>query len=164
MLTSAAVWFAASLVAFLVSPERALWTLFIGAAFIHPLSVLLVKLIGRSGQHAKGNPLGSLAFATTVWLILSCVIAYGVALHDMRWFFPAMMFVIGGRYMTFATLFGLRVFWICGFTLAATAYVLMHFQSVPAVSACMGGAIEAGFAVAILVMSRSKPVTAAHPV
>src|SRR5690242_17823546 len=72
MLVSATVWLTAGIVALEVSPVNALWTLFIGAAFIHPVSVLALKLLGRSGQHAKGNALGSLAFATTVWLILSC--------------------------------------------------------------------------------------------
>lgn len=160
MLVSATVWFAAALVA-LMNPDRALWTLFIGAAFIHPASILLAKLLGRPGQHTKGNPLGQLAGATTVWLILSCVIAYGIFLHDMLWFFPAMMFVIGGRYMTFATLFGLRIYWICGFTLVAAAYGLVHFSIVPAVSACTGAVIEAGFAIAILARSRRKQVAAA---
>ena len=161
MLTSAAVWLAAGLVASLVSPERALWTLFIGAAFIHPVSVLLAKLLGRSGQHRKGNPLGQLAGATTVWLVLSCVIAYAVSLQNMLWFFPAMMFVIGGRYMTFATLFGLRIFWACGLTLVAAAYVLVRLHGAPAVSACAGGALEAGFAIAILLMSRREQSLAA---
>src|SRR5690348_11057141 len=101
MLTSAAVWFAAGIVALRLSPQQALWMLFIGAAFIHPVSVLLVKLLGRSGKHARGNPLGSLAFATTVWLILCCAIAYGLALYRMDWFFPAMLCVIGGRYLVF---------------------------------------------------------------
>src|SRR5690242_1544759 len=72
MLTSAAVWLAAGIVALQLLPERALWTLFIGAAFIHPVSSLLARLLGRPGKHAKANPLASLAFATTVWLILSC--------------------------------------------------------------------------------------------
>ena len=154
MLTSAAVWFAAGAVAMLMSPERALWTLFIGAAFIHPVSVLVVKLLGRSGQHAKGNPLGSLAFATTVWLILSCAIAYGVSLYRMEWFFPAMLLVIGGRYLTFATLFGMRLYWVCGLTLALAGYVLVRLGAVPAAAAFTGGLLEASFAIAILIQSR----------
>ena len=153
MLTSACVWLAAGLVALYMTPERALWTLFIGASFIHPVSVLLVKLLGRSGNHAKGNALGSLAFATTVWLILSCAIAYGLALYRMEWFFPAMLCVIGGRYLTFATLFGVRLYWACGLTLAAAAYALLQTHRVPAVSALTGAAVEASFGVAILVLA-----------
>jgi len=161
MLTSAAVWCAAGVVALCMSPGRALWTLFIGAAFIHPVSVLLAKLLGRTGKHSQGNPLGQLAGATTVWLVLSCVIAYGVAQHEILWFFPAMLFIIGGRYMTFASLFGMRIYWICGFALAAAAYGLVQFHAVPAVAAFAGAAIEAGFGVAIMVMSPGKEGAAA---
>lgn len=155
MLTSAAVWLTAGIVALLQTPERALWMLFIGAVLIHPVSVLLVKALGRSGQHTKGNPLGSLAIATTVWLILSCAIAFGVALYRIEWFFPAMLCVIGGRYLTFATLYGMRAYWACGLTLALAAYVLLSLHAPPAAGAFTGAALEAGFAVAILFLSRS---------
>jgi hypothetical protein len=147
-------------VALLVSSERALWTLLIGAAFIHPVSVLVLKLLGRSGQHAKGNALGSLAFATTVWLILSCVIAYGVSLYRMEWFFPAMLLVIGGRYLTFATLFGMQVYWVCGLALALAGYVLILLHAAPAAGAFTGAAVEASFAVAIFILSRRQGVRA----
>jgi hypothetical protein len=158
MLTSAAVWSAAGAVALWMSPERALWTLFIGAAFIHPVSVLVVKLLGRSGKHAKDNPLASLAFSTTVWLILSCVIAYAVSLYRMEWFFPAMLLVIGGRYLTFATLYGMRLYWVCGLVLALAGYVLVRLGAAPAAAAFTGGALEAGFGIAILVLSRGHAV------
>lgn len=153
MLTSATVWAAAGMVALLMSPERAIWTLFIGAAFIHPVSVLLVKLLGRSGQHIRGNPLASLVFASTVWLIASCVIAYGASRYSMLWFFPSMLFVIGGRYLVFATLFGMRIYWVCGLALILAAYGLLHFGMPPVVSAFTGSAVEALFGVAILALS-----------
>ena len=75
MFTSAAVWLAAGLVSFVASPRRGIWVLLIGGALIHPLSVLLLKAIGRSGKPSPGNPLGLLALATTFWLVLSCVLA-----------------------------------------------------------------------------------------
>ena len=153
MLTSAAVWCAAGVMAALQSPERAMWTLFIGAAFIHPVSVLVAKLLGRSGKHAKGSPLASLAFATTIWLVLSCVIAFGVARYSMLWFFPAMLFVIGGRYMTFATLFGMRIYWVCGFALVIAGYGLLRFGAAPVLGAFTGAVVEGGFAVAVFILS-----------
>jgi hypothetical protein len=45
MLTSAAVWFAAGIVSLLVSPERAVWALFIGGMLIHPILVLLTNML-----------------------------------------------------------------------------------------------------------------------
>jgi hypothetical protein len=160
MLVSAAVWSTAGMVALLASSGQAVWTLFIGAAFIHPVSVLLAKLLGRSGKHAKGNPLSSLAFATTVWLILSCALAYGVSLHRIEWFFPAMLCVIGGRYLTFATLYGMRAYWACGLTLVAAAYGLLTLRAAPTMGAFTGAAVEAGFAIFLFIQSRGM---ALHP-
>ena len=100
------------------SPERGVWALLIGGMLIHPASVLLVKGLGRSGKHSPGNPLGSLALAATFWLVLSCVLAYVVSILRIEWFFPAMLFVIGGRYLVFATIFGTRTYWACGAALA----------------------------------------------
>lgn len=161
ILTSAAVWFTAGIVALQMSPEQALWTLFIGAAFIHPVSGVLARLLGRSGKHAKGNPLATLAFATTVWLILSCALAYAVSLYRMEWFFPAMLAVIGGRYLCFATLFGMRVYWVCGLTLATAAYALMSLHALPVLGAFTGAAIEIGYASAIFILAHvaSKPAS-----
>ena len=99
MLTSAAVWLTAGIVSLLVSPERAVWTLFIGGMLIHPISILLTKLMGRSGKHSPGNPFGTLAIATTFWLVLSLPLAYAVSLIRIEWLFPAMHLVIGGRYL-----------------------------------------------------------------
>ena len=57
MLTSAVVWLTAGIVCLTISPERAVWALFIGGMLIHPVSVLLTKAIGRPGKHPATNPL-----------------------------------------------------------------------------------------------------------
>lgn len=156
MLTSATVWLVAGLVSALYSSERAVWVLFIGGMFIHPVSVLLNKALGRPGQHARGNPFGALALASTFWLILSLPLAYSVSLLRIDWFFPAMLFVIGGRYLTFSTIFGLRIYWLCGGALALAAYVLVRLQASPGVGSVTGAAIEAVFAIAIMLDSRRE--------
>lgn len=156
MLTSAAVWLTAGIVSLLVSPERAVWTLFIGGMLIHPISILLTKLMGRSGKHSPGNPFGTLAIATTFWLVLSLPLAYAVSLIRIEWFFPAMLFVIGGRYLTFSTIFGARIFWACGAALALAGYALAHFNTAPEFGAFTGAAIEAIFAFVIFASARRE--------
>jgi hypothetical protein len=158
MLTSAAVWFAAGIVSWLVSADRAVWTLLIGGALIHPVSVLLLKAMGRTGKHSSGNPLGLLALATTFWLVLSCVLAYAVSLLHIQWFFPAMLFVIGGRYLTFSTIFGTRTYWVCGATLALAGYALWRINATPGQGAFTGAGIEAAFAIAIFASSGREAV------
>jgi hypothetical protein len=156
MLTSAVVWLIAGIVAIVVSPYRAVWALFVGGMLIHPVSLLFIKAIGRSGKHSKGNPLGALALATTFWMILALPLAYGVSLLRIEWFFPAMLFIIGGRYLTFSTLFGTRIYWFCCAVLVLAGYALAQANASPAISAFTGSAIEALFAAAIFVSTRRE--------
>jgi hypothetical protein len=156
MLTSAVVWLIAGIVAMVVSTERAVWALFIGGMLIHPVSALFTKAIGRSGKHSAGNPFGSLAMATTFWMIAMLPLAYGVSRLHIEWFFPAMLFIIGGRYLTFSTIFGTRIYWVCGAALGAAGYALGQANASPVFGAFAGSAIEAGFAIAIFVSARSE--------
>ena len=161
MFASALAWLAAGLVAVQVSPERAVLTLFAGGMLIFPVGVLLTKALGYRGQHAHGNPLGTLAIETTVWLVFSMPIAYVVSLYRVDLFFPAMLLVIGGRYATFATMYGTRVYWVCGGALVAAAYGLATLRAAPATCAFTGAAIEAAFAVWIVATHRAARDAAA---
>jgi hypothetical protein len=156
VLASATVWLVAGFVSLRISPRDAVWALFIGAMFIHPVAVLMTKAIGRSGKHAPGNPFGTLALASTFWLILSCPLAYIVSIFRIEWFFPAMLFVIGGRYLIFSTMFGTRIYWVCGLSLAAAGFALARIFASPTLGAFTGSAIEAIFA-AILFARFHRP-------
>jgi hypothetical protein len=156
MLTSAAVWLIAGIVSIVMSPDRAVWALFIGGVLIYPISVLLTKAIGRSGKHNANNPLGSLALATTFWMILALPLAYGVSRLRIEWFFPAMLFIIGGRYLTFSTIFGTRIYWLCGAALALAGYILGRANASPEFGAFSGAAIEAVFAITIFATTRRE--------
>lgn len=151
MLCSATAWLVAGIVAMQLSPSAAVIALFLGGMLIHPASLVVCKLLGRSGQHAKANPLGPLALESTFWLIFCLPIAYAVSKFNMLWFFPCMLLVIGGRYLTFRTLYGLRVYWVCGATLAMAAYAVAAMKLPPGAAAFAGAAVEAAFAAAILV-------------
>lgn len=159
VLASSLAWLSAGIATLKASPQQAVWVLFIGGMAIHPVSTVLCKLFGSTGKHAKGNPLGVLAIATVFWLIFSLPLAYVVSLYRIEWFFPAMLLVIGGRYLTFHTLFGLRVYWILGLALAAAGYLLGRMLATPTTSAFAGSAIELVFAIYILVGSRRTATT-----
>jgi hypothetical protein len=145
LFVSGSVWVIAGVVCLMRSPQAAVWALYIGGALIHPVAGLLTRLLGSPGRHAAGNPLGMLAFATTVWMIMMLALAYGISLWRIELFFPAMLFVIGGRYLTFATLFGRKLFWVCGAALGLAGYVLATRHAAPVVGAFAGGAIEITF-------------------
>lgn len=158
---SALAWFAAAMVALQVSPEKAVIALFIGGMLIHPVGVLLAKALGRPGSHTKGNPLGSLAMESTVLMILCLPIAFAVSKLQMQWFFPAMLLVIGGRYLTFATLFGMRIYWALGAALVAAAYLLIVLKASAAAGALAGSLVEMVFATIIFIIARRTSATAA---
>jgi hypothetical protein len=157
VLASSLAWAAATVATLKLAPMQAVWVLFVGGMLIHPVSIVICKLLGATGKHAKGNPLGMLAGATVFWLIFSLPLAYVVALYKIEWFFPAMLLVIGGRYLTFATLFGMRVYWVLGLTLAVAGYWLGKLLATPTISAFAGSAIEMAFSAYILAMHRRAP-------
>jgi hypothetical protein len=163
MLTSAMVWLAAGFVALAVSPQKAIWTLFIGGMFIHPLAVVWNKAIGRPGNHAAGNPLGTLALASTAWMVLMMPLAFGASLLRIEFFFPAMLLIIGGRYLTFATMFGSRIYLICGAALALAGLALAATRASPSLGAFVGAAIEAAFGTAIFAATRAELAAARQP-
>lgn len=156
MLASAIAWLCAAVATVQASPRQAVWVLFIGGMLIHPVGVLISKLQGRPGNHSKGNPLGSMAWASTLWLIFSLPLAYAVSMLRIEWFFPAMLLLIGGRYLVFASLFGMRIYWLCGLALAAAGYLLVRSGASPTLGASVGAAIEVLFAAAIFVLDRRE--------
>ena len=143
---SGCVWLAAGSVAALNSASAGVLVLLIGGALIHPASVVLCKILGRTGAHEPGNPLGTLAIEGTVWLLAGIAIAYGVQALRMEWFFPAMLLLIGGRYLTFQSLYGLRLYWLCGAVLCLSGLALALTKAPAPVSALSGAAIEIVFA------------------
>lgn len=154
VLVSGLVWLVAGGVAVLVSDRAAVIALLLGGAAIHPLAVVLTRLLGRSGKHSADNALGSLAAEGTFWLLAGCAIAYGMHVLRIEWFFPAMLLVIGGRYLTFHTLFGLRAYWVCGAVLCVAGLGLALARA-PAVTGAFAGAfIETVFAAVLFVQAR----------
>ena len=156
VLVSSLAWAVAGGVATWSSPQRAMWALFVGGMFIHPVAVLCARLLGRSGRHTPGNPLAALAMATTFWMIMMLPLAYGVALLRADLFFPAMLLVIGGRYLCFQTLFGTRLYWLLGAVLALSGFGLAKLNAPAALGGFAGALIEAVFACVLLSGARRE--------
>lgn len=155
---SSAAWLAAAGVAFNVSASAAVWTLLIAGAFIHPAGMLIAKALGRSGAHQPGNPLARLAMEGTLWLLAGIAVAYGMSALRIEWFFPAMLLVIGGRYLTFQSVYGLSLYWALGATLCVAGIVFALLRVPAAFSAMAGGLIEVAFAAAIYRQARRAAV------
>jgi hypothetical protein len=156
VLASSIAWYVSAGVALTMTPQKAVIALFIGGMFIFPLSVVISKLVKRSGAHAKDNPLAGLAMENTVWMIAMLPIAYLASLLRIEYFFPAMMLIIGGRYLTFKTLYGLRVYWVCGFALIGAGFALGMMRVSPVIGAFTGATIELVIAVYLFATSARK--------
>ena len=165
ILASALAWFTAAGVAALTSPQKGIWALLIGGMLIHPVGLLICKLLGSRGTHTKGNPFGLLAGASTFWLIFCLPIAYLLSARQSNLFFPAMLLIIGGRYLVFATIYGMRLYWALGLALAGAGFALANINATASVSALVGAVLETVFAIACLGQHRrwARPNTSFKP-
>ncbi len=157
-LVSGSVWLVAAIVAFWVSSQTAVWTLFFGGMLIHPLGMVVGKLAGFSGQHDKNNPLGQSAMEGTLFMLLCIPLALLLSLQNHAWFFQGMLLIIGGRYLTFATLYGNKTYWLLGGVLGAAAFLLFFVKADAAISALSGSTIEIGFGI-ILFLGFKRSIT-----
>jgi hypothetical protein len=154
--TSGSVWVAAGVVSLLASSTSGILTLVFGGALIFPISIIFCKLLGRTGKHHRNNPLGPLAIEGTIWMLLSIPIAGAASFYRPEWFFPEMMLVIAGRYLTFSTIYGLRSYWVFGVTLALSSYLLIVIEAPSFVGAFTGGVVEYAFAIILFFYSEKS--------
>lgn len=145
IIVSGLVWLISATISYQYSAKEAVWALLIGGMLIHPVGVLLGKAFGVSGAHAKGNPLGNLAMEGTIFMIMCLPIAFGLSLQYTEWFFQGMLLIIGGRYLTFASIYGIRLYWILGAALGVAAYLLFYFRAGSFGSLLTGSLVEISF-------------------
>lgn len=156
IMTSGIVWLIAGLVAYFKDPRIAVWTLFIGAGFIVPVSNLLDRALGAPGKHSQGNKLAALALEGTVFMLMCLPLAYALSIYRIDWFFPAVLMIIGGRYLTFGTLYGTPIYWVLGGILGLAAIAAYKLALPPHSSAILGGTIELLFGGILLAAKRRR--------
>lgn len=81
----------------------------------------------------------------TVFMLMTIPVAYGLSLLRHEWFFQGMLLIIGGRYLTFRTLYGNKLFWLLGSLLGVSAYGLFATNTHSLVTTLTGGLIEVCF-------------------
>jgi hypothetical protein len=158
--SSAVIWLLAGSAAAVRDPNTGVIVLILGGMLIHPLAVLGSKILGRPGAHDRTNPLAPLALEGTVILLLGVLVAFALSRSQVELFFPSMLLVIGGRYLTFQTLYGRRVYWLCGGILISLGLLAATLKFPVAVCAFAGGLIEAAFALLVFVQIRRDAKTA----
>ena len=149
VLASGIIWCLAGIVAIVSSHTASMISFFVGGTLIFPLSVLLSKGLARSGKHAPDNALRHLAMEGLGTLFVGLFLAYCIARLNPQLFYPTMLLIIGARYLTFQTLYGLKVYWLLGGALILAGFWSILLSLPFAYGALLGGAIEVGFALAI---------------
>jgi hypothetical protein len=150
------VWCVAAVVALLTTNKISMYTLFFGGMFIHPASLLLDKMLKRSGSHNPENPLGKLALESTAILFVGLFLAFFVANYKIEWFYPIMLMIIGVRYLVFNTLYGNKTYWVLGLILMASGMFCILLGSSFVLGAFIGGVTEIVFSFVIFNQSRIK--------
>jgi hypothetical protein len=154
VLVSGLVWLAAALTALTVGAKASFWVLLLGGMAIFPLSLVACRLVGASGRHTKGNPLGLLAIEGTIWLMAGIFIALATSFTGQRLFFPVMLLTIGSRYLSFQTLYGLRHYWFAGGALCAVGFASAALPVPTWAPAAAGSGIEIALALALFARRR----------
>ena len=157
IIVSGLVWLTSAIVSFQFSDKQAIWSLLIGGMFIFPLSMLVGKVMRISGTNTKGNPLANLAMEGTFFMLMCLPVAFGLSLQHNEWFFQAMMMIIGGRYLTFNSIYGIRLYWILGALLGIASFLLFTFHVKSFGSILTGSLIEIIFGFFMFVTFRKKP-------
>jgi hypothetical protein len=107
--------------------RRAILVLVVGGMFIFPLTQLLLKLFGRKASLSHENPFGQLAMQVAFTVPLSLPLIGAAALHNVNWFYPAFMIVVGAHYMPFVFLYGMWEYWVlAGLLLAGGLWLGMN--------------------------------------
>lgn len=149
LLVSGALWLATGAVALAAGPRAAMLTIALGGALIYPCSVLVIRLLGRSGLLAPANPFGALARESAFIIPLCLPLVFAAALAHREWFFPALLVLVGAHYLPFATLYGMRLYHLVAATLIAAGLLLGLAVGTEgagfASGAFLGGAIEVFF-------------------
>ena len=109
-LVSAIIWFASAAVATFVDPVTGFWTLAIGGVAIFPLTQALLRLSGRRASLSPDNPLRYLAMQIAFTVPLVLPLAGAAALHNLGWFYPACLIIVGAHYLPFVFLYGMKTF------------------------------------------------------
>ncbi len=107
---SALLWAASGVLSVTVGTREAMFALVVGGMFIFPLTAVGLRILGYRGRVADGNPLGGLGWQSAFVVPLCIPVIAAAAAYRVDWFYPAFMIVVGAHYLSFVTLYGMRMF------------------------------------------------------
>jgi hypothetical protein len=123
-LVSGAIWLVSAALSAWVGTREGIIALVAGGVFIYPLTQLVLWLLGGPCALSPANPLRQLAMQVAFIVPLTLPVVGGAALHNVNWFYPGCMIIVGAHYMPFMFLYGMWQFGVLAAALMAGGVLL----------------------------------------
>jgi hypothetical protein len=104
---SGAIWLLSAGLSTWVGTREGIIALVVGGMFIYPLTQLVLRLLGRPWALPRDNPLWQLGVQVAFIVPLTLPVVGGAALHNVNWFYPGCMIVVGAHYLPFMFMYGM---------------------------------------------------------
>jgi hypothetical protein len=121
---SGAIWLLSAGLSTWVGTREGIVALVVGGMFIYPLTQLVLRLLGGPSALGPANPLRQLAVQVAFIVPLTLPVVGGAALHNVNWFYPGCMIVVGAHYMPFMFMYGMWQYGVLAATLLGGGFLL----------------------------------------
>ena len=152
-----AIWLLSAALATWASRPVGIIALVLGGMVIFPLTQLVLKLAGRRASLSRENPLGRFSQLAVFAMMATFPLIYLAARHDLNWFYPAFMIVVGAHYVMFIHLYGMWQYGVLAAGLVGGGVALIVLRSAAfALGGWRAGAALVVFGVVIWTTSRDE--------
>lgn len=141
---SGVVWLLAAAIGQRVDLWPAVATLYLGGVLIYPASTLVLRSIGGRDRLPEGHPMKLLATETALIMPVGTILAALVALERPEWFFPFTTAIVGAHFLPFASVYGMRDYWVLAGPLVAVGLALVLWPWGFTAAAWVTAAVELG--------------------
>jgi hypothetical protein len=104
------IWLLSASLSTWVGIREGIIALVVGGTFIYPLTQIVLRLLGGPLALSRGNPLRQLAIQVAFIVPLTLPVVGGATLHNVNWFYPGCMIVVGAHYLPFIFMYGMWQF------------------------------------------------------
>lgn len=109
-LVSSIIWGASAAAATWYSHNAGIIVLVVAGCFIFPLTLLVLRVMGRPAGLPKGHPMNALGMQVAFMLPLNLPLVAAATLFRHNWFYPSVMLLLGTHYLPFVFMYGMPQF------------------------------------------------------
>lgn len=124
-----AVWLASASTTVLAGAGWGIAVMMGAGFFIYPLTQVALRLLGGPASVPRDNPLRELAVEVPLVGPLMIPLVGAATLYRAEWFYPAFMLAMGGHYLPFSFLYGMRGFVVLGAVMSIGGLVMAVWAS-----------------------------------